>query len=201
LISALVLQGGSPSTVFSDQDLVKRARMKLPVVMEIYQELSSRGVLNGHRPPRNVLELTDMIKPDKATAGPHALGRIYICNVEDAHPGSIRSFLEEKGVDFVGAMGTGAKMMAQRMALALDFTYGVIDKSILKAMLGKSALIMTSGGMVEHTYRRIEEYCKDAGAEIEVIRIACGESLKGESSPSGEGGAKLMTSSNDERTL
>jgi hypothetical protein len=98
-------------------------------------------------------------------------------------------------------MGTGAKMMAQRMALDLDFTYGVIDKSILKAMLGKSTLIMTSGGMVEHTYRRIEEYCKDAGAEIEVIRIACGESLKGESSPSGEGGAKLMTSSNDERTL
>jgi hypothetical protein len=50
--------------------------MKLPVVMEIYQELSSRGVLNGHRPPRNVLELTDMIKPDKAPAGPQALGRI-----------------------------------------------------------------------------------------------------------------------------
>jgi len=196
-----VLQGGSPSMVFSDQDLVKRARMKLPIVMEIYQELSSRGVLNGHKPPRNVLELTEMIKPDKAPARPQALGRIYVYNVEAALPGSIRSFLEDEGVDFVGAMGTGAKMMAQRMALDLDFTYGVIDKSILKAMLGKSALIMTSGGMVEHTYRRIEEYCKDAGAEIEVIRIACGESLKGESSPSGEGGAKLMTSSNDERTL
>jgi cobalt/nickel transport system ATP-binding protein len=98
--------------------------------------------------------------------------------VEDAHPGSIRSFLEEKGVDFVGAMGTGAKMMAQRLARDLDFTYGVIDKSILRAMLGKSALIMISGGMVEHSFRRIEEYCKEAGAEIEVIRIGCGERSK-----------------------
>jgi len=78
----------------------------------------------------------------------------------------------------VGAMGTGAKMMAQRMELELDFTYGVIDKSILKALIGKSALIMTSGGMVEHSLARIEEYCKEARAEIEVVRAACEGGLK-----------------------
>jgi cobalt/nickel transport system ATP-binding protein len=173
-----VLRRGNGPEVFGDVELIKRARLKLPTVVDLYKELVGRGLLNGSKLPRSVLELTDMIKPERWPASPQALGKIYICNVEEADAGSIRSFLEETGVDFVGAMGTGAKMMAQRMDLELDFTYGVIDKSILKALIGKSALIMTSGGMVEHSLRRIEEYCKEARAEIEVVRIACEGGLK-----------------------
>jgi cobalt/nickel transport system ATP-binding protein len=173
-----VLRRGNGPEVFGDVELIKRARLKLPTVVDLYKELVGRGLLNGSKLPRSVLELTDMIKPERWPAGPQALGKIYICNVDEVDAGSIRSFLEETGVDFVGAMGTGAKMMAQRMDLELDFTYGVIDKSILKALIGKSALIMTSGGMVEHSLRRIEEYCKEARAEIEVVRIACEGGLK-----------------------
>jgi cobalt/nickel transport system ATP-binding protein len=65
-------------------------------------------------------------------------------------------------------MGTNAKMTAEREKIRLDFTFGVIDKSILKATTGQSSLIMTSGGMVEHAMRRIEAYCDEWGAKIQV---------------------------------
>jgi cobalt/nickel transport system ATP-binding protein len=185
-----VLRRGNGPEVFGDVELIKRARLKLPTVVDLYKELVGRGLLNGSKLPRSVLELTDMIKPERWPASPQALGKIYICNVDEVDAGSIRSFLEETGVDFVGAMGTGAKMMAQRMDLELDFTYGVIDKSILKALIGKSALIMTSGGMVEHSLRRIEEYCKEARAEIEVVRIACEGGLKKKQGGEEVGGVK-----------
>jgi cobalt/nickel transport system ATP-binding protein len=68
-------------------------------------------------------------------------------------------------------MGTSAKVMAEQSSIPLDFTYGVIDKCILKALTGKSSLIMTSGGMVDHALKRIEAYGRESGVVIEVIRI------------------------------
>jgi cobalt/nickel transport system ATP-binding protein len=65
-------------------------------------------------------------------------------------------------------MGTSAKMTAEREKIRLDFTFGVIDKSILKATTGQSSLIMTSGGMVEHAMRRIKAYCDEWGTKIQV---------------------------------
>jgi len=47
----------------------------------------------------------------------------------------------------------------------------VIDKCILKALIGKNTLIMTSGGMVEHTMKRIDDYCRESGAAIKAIRL------------------------------
>jgi len=43
-------------------------------------------------------------------------------------------------------MGTNAKALAKQAGIILDFTYGVIDKCILKSLSGKDSLIMTSGG-------------------------------------------------------
>ena len=57
-------------------------------------------------------------------------------------------------------MGTNAKIMAEQARIPLDFTYGVIDKCILKALTGKNSLIMTSGGMVDHSMPRIRALAK-----------------------------------------
>jgi cobalt/nickel transport system ATP-binding protein len=164
-----LLHYGPPSAVFADHGLVSKARMKLPAVMEIYQELKGRGVLDGDRPPRNILELTNMLETRAKVGCPKVSpGKIYLYNVDRADPGEIRSFLDSGSAKYVGAMGTSAKMTAEREKIRLDFTFGVIDKSILKATTGQSSLIMTSGGMVEHAMRRIEAYCDEWGAKIQV---------------------------------
>ena len=68
-------------------------------------------------------------------------------------------------------MGTSAKVMAEKCGISIDFTYGVIDKCILKALIGKNSIIMTSGGMVDHTLQRIKDYGQESGACIEAIRL------------------------------
>lgn len=175
--SGRLLKVGSPSQVFDDQELIARARLKLPLIMDIYKELASRGVLNGSKPPENVLGLTDLIEArarGRVYANP--LGRIYICNVEKVTPDEIKNFMEKRKADNVGAMGTSAKVMAEKAGIKLDFTYGVIDKSILKALSGKSSLIMTSGGMVDHASSRIEEYSREADVNLRATQL--GEDCK-----------------------
>jgi cobalt/nickel transport system ATP-binding protein len=163
-----LLHYGPPAAVFADPALVSKARMKLPAVMEIYQELRGRGVLDGDRPPRNILELTNLLETRAKTGCPKVSpGKIYLYDVDHADPREIRAFLDSGSAKYVGAMGTSAKMMADKEKIRLDFTFGVIDKSILKATTGQSSLIMTSGGMVEHAMRRIEAYCDEWGAKIQ----------------------------------
>lgn len=167
-----VLGKGIGEEVFSDAGLIRRARMKPPAVVDIHSELISRGLLTRGKPPRNVLELTDLLAArDRGLALKDAPGRIYVCGIDLADPSEIVSFLNSEHIGYIGAMGTSAKAMAEQARIPLDFTYGVIDKCILKAITGKSSLIMTSGGMVEHSMRRIMAYNEESVAGIEVIRL------------------------------
>jgi cobalt/nickel transport system ATP-binding protein len=169
-----VLRAGMGPELFADGELIKRAKLKLPVVVDLYNELIGRGMLQGSRPPRNVLELTDLLEsetPGMNSGKGKAPGKIYISNVDGADGAKIWSILEKSRISYTGAMGTSAKTMAEHAGIPLDFTYGVIDKCILKALIGKNSLIMTSGGMVEHSLRRIQAYREESGAKIEVIRL------------------------------
>jgi cobalt/nickel transport system ATP-binding protein len=168
-----VLRRGTGQDVFGDIELIRRARLKLPIVVDFYKELVSRDLLNGTRPPRSILELTDLLESrNRGTISRGDLGTIHICNVDKAGPEGIKSILEKSHVSCTGAMGTNAKVLAEQARIPLDFTYGVIDKCILKALTGKASLIMTSGGMVDHSVKRIRAYCEESGAKIEVIKIS-----------------------------
>ncbi len=167
-----VLHRGTGQEVFGDAELIKRARLKLPIVVDLYKELVGRGLLRDSNPPRNVLELTDLVESrNQGTISRGALGTIHICNVDKVGPEEIKSILDESHVSYTGAMGTNAKMLAEQVGIHLDFTYGVIDKCILKALTGKASLIMTSGGMVDHSVKRIRAYCEESGAKIEVVKL------------------------------
>ncbi len=168
--TGILLYSGSPSSVFSESEMIARARMKPPLVMEIYKELKSRGIINGSKPPRNVLELTDLIETaSNGRVSRKILGEIHVCNVEGKNPSEIKALGEN--VDYIGAMGTSAKVMAAREKIDVDFTYGVIDKCILKALAGKSSLIMTSGGMVEHAIARVRDYGREAGLDLGAVLL------------------------------
>jgi len=68
----------------------------------------------------------------------------------------------------VGAMGTRAKQRAENEQIQRDFTYGVIDKCILKALFGEDSLIMTTGNMIDRVYNRFDASVKERGIPIVV---------------------------------
>jgi cobalt/nickel transport system ATP-binding protein len=166
-----VVRRGTAQEVFGDIDLIRDTRLKLPLVVDLYQELAVRGIARGSKPPRNILELCDLLQP-KVEERVVGRGKIYICNVDDMDGKQIKALLEKIPAGFKGAMGTSAKVMAETCGISIDFTYGVIDKCILKALIGKNSFIMTSGGMVDHSLQRIKEYDQESGSCIEAIRLS-----------------------------
>jgi cobalt/nickel transport system ATP-binding protein len=167
-----VLRRGMGPEVFGDAELIKRARLKLPIVVDLCKELVGRGLLNGSKLPRNVLELTDLLESDAlGSTSRETPGKVYIYNVDGANSAEIHDVLEKSHASYIGAMGTNAKVMAEQARIPLDFTYGVIDKCILKALVGKSSFILTSGGMVDHSVGRITAYNEESGSKIEVIKL------------------------------
>jgi len=174
--SGMVLRQGPPEDVFSETRILRRARMKLPVVVELYREMAARGLIERtDSPPKSVLALLDMMdRQARADGRQRSLarpGKIFVCDLEKADAGSIRDLLSFGQASYIGAMGTRAKLMAQDEQLDLDFSYGVIDKCILKAIAGKTSLIITSGGMVERAITRIREYSAESGVRIEAEEL------------------------------
>jgi cobalt/nickel transport system ATP-binding protein len=80
-------------------------------------------------------------------------------------------------------MGTRAKQRAENEQIRLDFTYGVIDKCILKALLGEDSLILTTESMVDRIYLRVDAYGRESGISITVNQIG-----PGSAQPDGECG-------------
>ena len=68
-------------------------------------------------------------------------------------------------------MGTRAKQRASDHHIPLEFTYGVIDKCILKALLGEDSLILTTESMVQRVFNRVEKFCQENGLSIPVSRL------------------------------
>jgi len=168
-----ILARGSPEEVFSDPGLLAAARLKPPALLDLYNELAFRGIIDRDAPPKSVLEFTDRIERilhGHIRTG-ERVGDVYLCDAERVCGDELRRFIESGAVEHVGAMGTRAKEFAGRERIYPDYTYGVIDRCILKALIGEDSLIITSGGMVEHVKRRIAEYSAESGQKIPVIPV------------------------------
>ncbi|WP_332450371.1 energy-coupling factor ABC transporter ATP-binding protein [Methanoculleus sp.] len=163
-----VLARGPPEEVFSDHGLLAAARLKPPALLDLYNELGLRDVIDRGVPPKSVLEFTDRIERELRGHTPvrDEVGTIYLCNADQTSGDAIRRLIEQGAVEHLGAMGTRAKEFANRERILLDYTYGVIDKCILKALIGESSLIITTGGMVDHVHRRIGEYSAESGLAL-----------------------------------
>ncbi len=168
-----VLARGPPEEVFSNHGLLAAARLKPPALLDLYNELGLRGVIDRGVPPKSVLEFTDRIEREMHGHAParDGAGKIYLCNADRTGGDELRALVEQGAVGHVGAMGTRAKEFANRERILLDYTYGVIDKCILKALIGESSLIITTGGMVEHVHRRIGEYSAESGRALAVTPV------------------------------
>jgi cobalt/nickel transport system ATP-binding protein len=68
-------------------------------------------------------------------------------------------------------MGTRAKERASQERLIPEFTYGVIDKCILRALRGQDSLILTTSSMAGRVLTRVETYCRESGNTIRVASL------------------------------
>jgi cobalt/nickel transport system ATP-binding protein len=167
-----ILREDSPEVAFGDAGLVRKARLSVPVLLDLHRELERRGLSLPGKRPRTVLDLIHAI--EQATRGAGArppCGTIHVCNVDVTGKEALARWLTTHDGISIGAMGTRAKQRAALEGLPLDFSYGVIDKCILKALNGRSSLILTVGGMVGQVERRVALFREESGAAIEVRQV------------------------------
>lgn len=98
-------------------------------------------------------------------------GGIFIYDMDKYDAGPFKRILAEEDIDSIGAMGKKSKSLAEKYLLDLQITSGVIDKSILMALCGKRSMILTSGGMIEHAVKRIDEYAENSGIAIQLSLV------------------------------
>jgi cobalt/nickel transport system ATP-binding protein len=175
LLEGEILQEDIPDVAFGNPDLIRKAHLSMPTLLELHSEIARRGLSLPERKPRTVLEMMDAIdmafgtkpaqvKPGSITVGiVDTLDREALAAWRGKHPHSV-----------IGAMGTRAKELADQENLMLEFTYGVIDKCILRALRGHDSLILTTGSMADRVANRIKMYSQESGNSIDVISLQAG---------------------------
>jgi cobalt/nickel transport system ATP-binding protein len=167
-----ILREDSPEVAFGDAGLVRKARLSVPVLLDLHRELERRGLSLPGKRPRTVLELVQAVERAPRGAGVRPpFGTIHVCDVDVTGKETLAAWLSAHDGISIGAMGTRAKQRAAAEGLPLDFSSGVIDKCILKALNGRSSLILTVGGMVAQVERRVAGFREESGATIEVRRL------------------------------
>ncbi len=172
LLKGKILQEDIPDVAFGNQEYVRQARLSMPTLLELYFELQKRGFSVPERKPRTTLDMLNVF--DRAFDNRPCFGEpgsITVGNVDTAGPDLIRNWVIARPGISIGAMGTRAKQRASDHHIPVDFTYGVIDKCILKALLGEDSLILTTESMVQRVFNRVEEFCRENGLSIPVSRL------------------------------
>jgi cobalt/nickel transport system ATP-binding protein len=138
--------------------------------LEVYTELVSRQMIPKTQSPKSVLQLVSSL--EQASSKPRvnrSVGIITVCDMDVTGTDELKVWIADHPECWCGAMGARAKNLAERESIALDFTYGVIDKGILRALVGECSVLLTPGSMVPHVFRRVAAYCRESGNRIEVI--------------------------------
>jgi cobalt/nickel transport system ATP-binding protein len=173
LADGRIIREDVPDVAFGNPTYVRMAHLSVPVLLELSVELEKRGFTIPERKPRSVLDMVHIIEHQHSHGHccHSAPGTITICNVDMIPDGTIPAWVQERPGIAVGAMGTRAKQCAATEQIALEFTYGVIDKCILRALRGKDSLILTTGNMVGRVSERVEAYGKESGNTIRVVNL------------------------------
>jgi cobalt/nickel transport system ATP-binding protein len=178
LLDGKILEEDVPDVAFGNLDHVRMAHLSVPMLLELSTELSKRGFAIPERKPRSVLDMVHIIESHLHDSCCHpAPGTITVCNVDEGETSSLPAWVNARPGIIVGAMGTRAKQCAAKEQLAPDFTYGVIDKCILRALRGQDSLILTTSGMIGRVVTRVDAYCRESGNTIKVLFLGSSDQL------------------------
>jgi cobalt/nickel transport system ATP-binding protein len=172
LLGGKILQEDIPDVAFGSPEHVRKAHLSMPTLLELYFELQKRGFTLPERKPRTILDMLNVI--DRAFQNRPCCtepGAIMVYDVDSAGMDSLKSWLSKDPELSIGAMGTRAKQRAIDHQITLDFTYGVIDKCILKALLGEGSVILTTESMVQRVFDRVRDFSRENGLSIPVSML------------------------------
>jgi len=170
-----ITASGTPEKAFSDRELVKRARLKTPILLELCQELAARGIKNGEKLPTTVLDIIRIIENEhhgNIRLFENGYGSIHVADVDLLSGKKAVAFMNDMRCDTVGVMGSRAKICSRQWGITPDISYAVIDKCILQAMNGKTCAIFTSKGMVSRVIERVNEFNAINNRSIPVQEIS-----------------------------
>jgi len=156
-----IIASGTPEEAFSDKEMIRRAKLKTPILLDLAQELKSRGMALPQTLPRTVLDIIRIIEHDHHGAirlSDNGYGAMYVGDVDQIPATWIHEILAAISYDTLGVMGSRAKICARQWGLTPDISYAVIDKCILQAMNGRNSLILTTGGMVTRIFERVNAF-------------------------------------------
>jgi cobalt/nickel transport system ATP-binding protein len=172
MLKGKILQEDIPEVAFGNPEYIRKAHLSLPTLLELHIELQKRGFLLQGRKPRTVLDMMQCFETAlKKTFYQTRPGSITLCNVDRDSSESLLLWCSTHPSLSIGAMGTRAKQRAENEQIVLDFTYGVIDKCILKALLGEDSLILTTESMINRVYQRVDSYSRESGIRISVNHL------------------------------
>jgi len=172
ILGGKILQEDIPEVAFGNPEYIRKAHLSLPTLLELHLELQKRGFLLEGKKPRTVLDMMQCFETIiKRTCYQTHPGTITICNVDHESPELLHVWRSKHPSLSTGAMGTRAKQRADNEHIKLDFTYGVIDKCILKALLGEDSLILTTESMINRIYQRVDAYGRESGISIQVTQL------------------------------
>jgi cobalt/nickel transport system ATP-binding protein len=69
----------------------------------------------------------------------------------------IREILDKEKAQKIGAMGTSAKVLMNRMEIRCDFEFDVVQSGILAALRGFNVVVFASGGMADRVIGKMGE--------------------------------------------
>jgi len=169
LTDGQIIREDVPDVAFGNPRHVRMAHLSVPTLLELSVELGKRGFTIPARKPRSVLDMVHVIENHLHGTCVHpSPGTILVGNVDEADTGTLSAWAKARPGLVIGAMGTRAKQCAAQEQIALEFTYGVIDKCILRALRGQDSLILTTGSMVGRVTIRVEAYGRESGNAISV---------------------------------
>lgn len=172
MLGGKILQEDIPEVAFGNPESVRKAHLSLPVLLDLHMELQKRGFLLYEKKPRSVLDMMHCLESlFEKTGSRTRYGMITVCNVDLDNAESLSTWMSAHPDISVGAMGTRAKQRAENSVIHLDFTYGVIDKCILRALLGENSLILTTESMVKRVYERVNSYGQESGKIIPLQQL------------------------------
>ena len=172
LADGQIIREDVPDVAFGNTKYVRMAHLSVPTLLELSAELAKRGFAIPGRKPRSVLDMVHIIESHVHGSCCHpSPGTITVCNVDEYETSALPAWMKARPGIVAGAMGTRAKQCAATEQIALEFTYGVIDKCILRALQGKDSLVLTTGSMVSRVAVRVEAYCQESGNTIRVTRM------------------------------
>jgi cobalt/nickel transport system ATP-binding protein len=172
LMDGRIIREDVPDVAFGNTKYVRMAHLSVPTLLELSAELGKRGFTIPERKPRSVLDMVHIIESHfhRSYRNPSP-GTITVCNVDTGETPGLHAWMKARPGIVVGAMGTRAKQCAAQKQIPLEFTYGVIDKCILRALRGRDSLILTTESMVTRVAVRVGEYCKESGNAISVVSL------------------------------